>query len=123
MTPEEFVQHVGKVAAAVGWQAGVGASETAGMIISCLLARPELVQRFIDEGSGLLVSGEIGPENGCLTFHRADGKVTTPEELRGARLARKLLIDAGATPRSDSNFCCVPRPRYASERCAGTDSK
>lgn len=98
MTPEEFVQHVGKVAAAVGWQAGVGASETAGMIISCLLARPELVQRFIDEGSGLLVSGEIGPENGCLTFHRADGKVTTPEELRGARLARKLLIDAGATP-------------------------
>lgn len=98
MTPEQLIEHIANVAKAVGWQAGVGASETAGMIVSCLAAKPELVQRFIDEGSGLLVSGEIGPEHGCLTFHRLDGNVTTPDELRVARQARKMLLDAGAKP-------------------------
>lgn len=97
-TPEAVIKHIGEVAVAVGWQAGVGASETAGMIISCLLARPELIDRFLEEGSGLLVSGDIGPDHGCLTFHRKDGQVTTPEELRMARDARKMLLDAGARP-------------------------
>ena len=84
--------------AAVAWQAGVGASETAGMIISCLVAKPELIERFLVEGSGLLVDGSIGPDQGCMTFHRMDGKVTTPEELRMARDARKMLLNAGAKP-------------------------
>lgn len=97
-TPLQVVAHIGQVAEAVAWQAGVGASETAGMIISCLVAKPELIERFLTEGSGLLVSGEIGPDQGCMTFHRMDGKVTTPEELRMARDARKMLIKAGATP-------------------------
>jgi hypothetical protein len=102
MTPEEVINHIAKVARAVAWQAGVGASETAGMIVSCLAAKPELVQRFLEEGSGLFVSGEIAPENGCLTFHRMNGDVTTPDDLRVSRQARKMLIDAGAkpTPRS-----------------------
>lgn len=98
-SPAEVIEHIGKVAVAVGWQAGVGASETAGMIISCLLAKPELIDRFLKEGSGLLVDGSIGPEHGCLTFHRLDGAVTTPEELRMARDARKMLLNAGATPK------------------------
>lgn len=102
VTPEQVIEHIAKVARAVGWQAGVGASETAGMIVSCLAAKPELVQRFLDEGSGLLVSGEIAPENGCLTFHRIDGDVTTPDELRVSRQARKMLLDAGAKPRPQS---------------------
>ena len=99
MTPEQVIQHIAKVAEAVGWQAGVGASETAGMIVSCLAAKPELVGRFMKEGSGLLVSGEIAPEHGSLTFHRMDGNVTTPDELRVARQARRMLLDAGAKPR------------------------
>lgn len=97
-TPADVIAHIGQVAEAIGWQAGVGASETADMIVSCLLARPELISRFLEEGSGLLVDGEIGPEKGCLTFHRIDGKVTTPEELRMARDARRMLLDAGAKP-------------------------
>lgn len=80
-TPAEVIAHIGRVAEAVAWQAGIGASETAGMIISCLLAKPELIDRFMKEGSGLLVDGSIGPDQGCLTFHRQDGKVTTPQEL------------------------------------------
>ena len=97
-TPEQVIGHIGQVAEAVAWQAGVGASEMAGMIISCLLAKPELIERFLIEGSGLLVDGSIGPDQGCMTFHRADGRVTTPEELRMARAARKMLIQSGATP-------------------------
>ena len=84
----KVILHIANVAQAVAWQAGVGASETAGMIVSCLAAKPELVERFMEEGSGLLASGEIGPDHGCLTFHRMDGKVTTPAELRIARQAR-----------------------------------
>lgn len=94
-----LIQWIAEVAEAIGWQAGVGASETAGMIVSCLAARPELVHRFLKDGSGLLVDGEIGPDHGCLTFHRMDGKVTTPKELRMARQARKMLNEAGATPK------------------------
>lgn len=93
-----LIQWIAEVAAAVGWQAGVGASETAGMIVSCLAARPDLVHRFLKDGSGLLVNGDIAPDHGCLTFHRLDGTVTTPEELRMARDARKMLLNAGATP-------------------------
>jgi hypothetical protein len=58
-----------------------------------------LVNRFLKDGSGLLVDGEIGPNSGCLTFHRMDGKVTTPQELRMAREARKMLNAAGARKR------------------------
>ena len=95
MTPEEVILHIAKVAHAVGWQAGIGASETAGMIISCLAKRPELIERFLLEGSGLLVEGEISPEKGCLTFHRRlDGKVTTPQELRIALVVKSLTLEA-----------------------------
>lgn len=97
-TAHEVIMHIGQVAEAVGWQAGVGASETAGMIISCLVAKPELIERFLIDGSGLLVNGDIGPDQGCLTFHRIDGTVTTPEELRMAVAARKMLLKAGAKP-------------------------
>lgn len=97
-TPEQVIGRIAEVADAVAWQAGVGASETAGMIISCLVAKPELIQRFLKEGSEMFVSGEISPDQGCMTFHRIDGAVTTPEELRMARDARKMLLAAGAQP-------------------------
>lgn len=87
---QKTILWIAEVAAAVGWQAGVGASETAGMIVSCLAARPELIERFMTEGSSLLVEGEILPDKGKLTFHRIDGKVTTPQELRSAMTVRDI---------------------------------
>jgi hypothetical protein len=98
-----MVVWIGEVAEAIGWQAGVGSSETAGMIISCLCARPDLIPDFLKKGSGLLVDGDIAPDKGCLTFHRLDGKVTTPQELRMSRQARKLLNEAGAVTPAQSN--------------------
>ena len=89
----EIIAKIGQIAENTGMLAGVGGSETAGMIISCLYERPELIQRFMEEGPSLLVDGEILPEKGRLTFHRAfDGAVTTPEELRIARQARRVEI-------------------------------
>ena len=91
MTPEQVIKRIADVAQAVGWQAGVGGMETAGMIVSVLAAKPELVQRFLDEGTELLVNGDILPEHGCLTFHRSsDGKVTTPQQLRSAIVVKNM---------------------------------
>lgn len=95
MTPEhKLIARIAEVAEAVGWQAGVGASETAGMIVSCLAARPELIGRFMDEGANLIIEGEIDTAKGWLTFHNRSGRVTTPKELRISRQVRDLGRDA-----------------------------
>ena len=85
------VLRIAEVAKAVGWQAGVGAMEIAGMIVSSLAERPELIEQFLAEGTELMLTGEILPEKGCLTFHRAsDHKVTTPQELRTAIAVKNM---------------------------------
>lgn len=81
-TAREFLVRVAEVATAVGWQAGVGASETAGHIISCLYASPEHLDRFMAEGSELFIDGTFAPENGSLTYLAINGQITSPETLR-----------------------------------------
>lgn len=91
MISRSVVLRIADVSEAVGWQAGVGGMETAGMIVSALSERPELVERFLAEGTGLMLEGEIMPEKGRLTFHRSsDGKVTTPQELRAAIVVKNM---------------------------------
>lgn len=68
----------------MGWQAGVGASETAGHIVSVLAAHPEHIERFMAEGSELFIDGTMRPENGSLTYLARSGKVTSPVVLRQA---------------------------------------
>lgn len=87
----KFVEHVAMVSQAVGFQAGVGASETAGMIISCLAIRPDLIDRFMDEGAGLIVDGEIDASKGYLTFYNIKGDVTTPQQLRISMQVRDII--------------------------------
>ena len=77
-----FLDKVAEVSIAVGWQANVGASETAGQIISCLYANPEHFDRFMAEGSELFIDGTFAFENGALTYHAADGRVLSPSVLR-----------------------------------------
>lgn len=85
------VRRIAEVAEAVGNQAGVGGMETAGMIISYLYEHPDMVERFLREGTGMMIEGDIMPENGCLTFHRRiDGRVTTPQELRAAIMVKNM---------------------------------
>jgi hypothetical protein len=85
------VLRIAEVARAVGWQANVGGMETAGVIVSSLAERPELIERFLAEGTELMLAGEIAAEKGSLTFHRvSDGKVTTPQELRSAITVKNM---------------------------------
>ena len=83
-TAAEFIARCAQVANAVGWQAGVGASETAGHIVSVLAAHPEQIERFMAEGSELFIDGTMRPENGSLTYLARNGKVTHPSVLRQA---------------------------------------
>lgn len=78
------------MARAVGWQAGVGASEVAGQIVSRLAKEPDLIARFMAEGSGMMVEGEFGPERGCLTYTAANGNVYTPEFLAAHKQAQAI---------------------------------
>ncbi|WEK05725.1 MAG: hypothetical protein P0Y65_05580 [Candidatus Devosia phytovorans] len=81
-TAKEFLDRVNEVSAAVGWQAGVGAVETAGFIISCLAASPEQIDRFMAEGSELILDGTIAPENGGLTYFASNGELVSPADRR-----------------------------------------
>lgn len=75
--------------------AGVGGVETAGAVISYLAAHPEKIDLFMQRGvSGLMDDAPGGPRDlhaqGCLTWHRKDGKVTTPQDLRISLIVRDL---------------------------------
>ena len=59
----------------------MGASETAGLIISVLYANPNLTDRFMAEGAELFIEGLMTAENGSLTFYASTGEVLTPVEL------------------------------------------
>lgn len=76
------VKRIAQVASEVSAQAGVGASETAGLIVSVLAANPEQTERFMAEGSELFIDGTIRPENGCLTHMAMNGQVVSPTRLR-----------------------------------------
>lgn len=80
-TPKQVIDRIADVAEAVGWQAGVGASETAGLIVSVLSANHHLIDRFMAEGSELFIDGSIRAEAGRLTFLSIAGEVLTPAEL------------------------------------------
>lgn len=83
-TAEEFIRKVVEVSSAVGWQANIGAMETAGQIVSILAANPELLPRFMDEG-WLSDGSLVDAANGCLTFLARNGSINTPANLRAQK--------------------------------------
>lgn len=87
MTPTEVIVRIAEVAAAVGWQAGIGASELAGTIISVLAANPQLVERFLADGMGVFIDGptNLDAVNGCLTYLAQTGEILSPGELHRRR--------------------------------------
>lgn len=80
-----LIDRIAEVSTVVGWQAGVGASELAGQIVSCLYANPEQITRFMAEGSELFVDGRFNPENGSLTYLAMNGNITSPAVLRATK--------------------------------------
>jgi len=69
---------------AVGWQAGVGGSETAGVIVSYLAAHPDRIPAFMAGKESLLDWGDNHHRDGCLSWQGTDGKIWTPEAARAA---------------------------------------
>lgn len=78
----EIINKIAEVATGVGWQAGVPASDIAGLIVSFLYANPEHVERFMAEGTELFIDGTIRPEWGSLTYRAGTGEILSPAELR-----------------------------------------
>lgn len=86
LTPEQVIRKIAEVAAAIGWQAGVGGMETAGALVSVLAAHPEKIAAFLT-GELSVVDDDalLRPEMGCLTWHAQSGKVMAPATARAAR--------------------------------------
>jgi len=91
----ELIKHIAEVAHVVGWQANVGASEIAGQIVSRLARDPDLIPRFMAEGSALMIDGEFAQEKGCLTYMAANGNVYTPEFLAAHIQVQKIKRNEG----------------------------
>lgn len=96
-----LVQKIGEVSEAVAWQAGVGAMETAGQILSVLYAKPDLIARFMAEGSGMMIDGSLDVRNGRLSYYTANGSIHTPRSLRISDQVRQIsdaaLAEKGAS--------------------------
>lgn len=91
-TPLSFIELVAVRSEAFGYQAGVGAMETAGALISYLAEHPEDLEPWIVGGFFELPLDWI--ERGRLTWHSQDGKVVHPQTARFSRIVKNL----GMTP-------------------------
>lgn len=89
ITPREVIAHIAAVSSAIGFQAGVGAMETAGSVVSYLAAHPEEIDAFLAGGS--VLDWPVGwHAEGCLSWHGMDGKIHTPEQARHHRIIKQL---------------------------------
>lgn len=79
---DELIQKIAQIAAAVGWQANEPAMDIAGMIVSSLAANPEHIERFMAEGTELLLDQTLNFENGSLTYRAINGSILSPTVLR-----------------------------------------
>lgn len=96
--PERIIATIAEFADRFGAQAGVGASETAGLVVSILAQHPDLIPGFLADPMGTVIDWRgpdgtrgFAPENGCLSFHSQDGKVRTPQQLRTMLAFRDAL--------------------------------
>ena len=88
-TPEEVIRKIAEVAAAIGWQAGVGGMETAGGLVSVLAEHPEKIAGFLS-GELDIISDDalLQPSMGCLTWHAQNGKIVSPADMRAIKQQR-----------------------------------
>ncbi len=86
MTPEQVIRKIAEQATIVAFQAGVGASETAGQFVSFLTTHPDKIDAFLDGTLDTISEPDLfRSERGCLSWHGADGKIHTPAEVRAIR--------------------------------------
>lgn len=92
----EAINKLAEVARAVAFQAGEPGTEIAGLILSGLAAKPALIERFMVEGSELIVDGTLIPtfagQDGALTYRARNGEITHTDAHR------RRLTRAGMKP-------------------------
>lgn len=82
MSEIDAIKKIAEVASAVGFQAGVPATDIAGQLVSFLYVHPEHVERFMREGAELFIDGTIQPEWCGLTYRTGSGETLSPADLR-----------------------------------------
>jgi hypothetical protein len=87
-TPARFIELVAKRSAGFANQAGVGAMETAGHLISYLADHPEHIEPWINGGFFELPTDWI--EGGCLTYRAMNGKIVSPRYARQHRIIKRM---------------------------------
>ncbi|MES2752783.1 MAG: hypothetical protein V4661_15550 [Pseudomonadota bacterium] len=84
----EFIERLADVSESFGRNAGVGAMETAGLIVSFLDEHPDWLGAFMKDGwAGLPHDFN---ERGSLTWMAVNGNVTHPRTARYARIVKKM---------------------------------
>jgi len=90
MNDRDLIQHIAQTASTISAHANIGACELAGAMVSFLAEHPDRITIFLRDGWFEAVGDNDPWANGCLTFHRKDGKVTTPQDLRISRTVRDM---------------------------------
>ena len=87
----EAINKLAEVASAVAFQAGEPGTEIAGLILSGIATKPALIERFMAEGSELIINGTLIPTftgiQGTLTYRARNGEIVHPDDRRN-RLPR-----------------------------------
>lgn len=87
---EQVIKRIASVSRAIGFQANVGAMETAGSIISFLDRYPDRIDAFL-AGEESPLDWPIGwHTHGNLSWHGMDGKVHNPADVRRRAIIKKL---------------------------------
>lgn len=92
LSAREFIAKLADMAEAVGWQAGVGGSETAGQIVSYLAAHPDDLEKIM--AGGIMDLPDNWWRHGRLTWHGRNGDIVHPEAARRAAVVRGMLAAA-----------------------------
>jgi len=89
VSPSELISKIADLAEAVGQQAGVGGSETAGMLVSYLAAHPDEIEAVLAPG-GFFDLPERWWAFGRLSWAGQDGKIWHPQQARFAAVIHKM---------------------------------
>lgn len=83
---EEAIRLIANVAETFARNAGVGAMETAGMIVSCAANDPKFLRAFFENPTEAMLSDRFDQLcNGCLTHHAVNGEIVDPKNHAESR--------------------------------------
>jgi hypothetical protein len=85
------IEKIARCAEAIGWQAGVGAMETAGALVSYLARFPEKTPAFMADDFSIV--SDLPTDwlrQGLLTWQAADGRIIDPEFARRDALIKGM---------------------------------